>query len=831
MYKRYILMFFVALLGCKESVDTIYVSSSGNDQNNGTISNPVATIQKAQQLAREIIRKDSDAKIQVILCAGDYYIDETIQLNESDACGSASVSYLSAGDEAVNIYGGIRLTNWEKWNQNIYRVKLADSLLNKDLNVLLEDGEAMPMARYPNKGKGFGGELKRIDNTTVSVPQNWANYDFSHAQVYGWLGSNWFTELRKVMAVDTEKLLLTIDPGSTSFGGLNSRIYIQGVPELLDAEGEWCINKKDGYLYYWPLNNDLSLQDKKIILPVLSRLIEIKGISEDHLAENITFKGLNFIGSNFSSSWKIFKEGEDGSMPEELQEGLIYIENAANVLVENCAIIGAGHSAVYINNKAEKCQIKGCHIKEAGFCGIYANSYFPGSGNYEKPMDSYINKKHVFTNNYIHDCGKYIGGGCGIQLFQSGDNTITHNLIHEMPRYGISYKGVRNGVLVEKFGEDKINYENHFDYIHTRNNYIAYNEIYNVCRSSFDFGAIESWGAGKDNVWDTNAIHDIDQSVEWDGWAHGLFPDDASDYLTVKNNIVYELKGGKATGAIMVKSFNQIVENNIFVDNQIGRALTMAPFAEPAAGNCVRNNIICNSGVDLYDVDKNSFSKGFYGFYENAFNKEYVKGKSVFAEVDKNVIYPHYNQLDSIKEKGWDIGSMVADPLFDKKNSQESVTYWDYQLKENSPAYQLGFKPIEYHKIGLLPDFGFEVLRKRNLSRTIEAESYNRMRGLRPIAATGIYHMESGAWTKYEAVDFSQGDYNQCAIYYLDSKSKKSGTLFELRIDSPSGELIGTVSSTDTVIPVKQVTGIHDLYLVFSQSIGLDSFKFVEIKD
>ena len=64
-------MFFVALLGCKESVDTIYVSSSGNDQNNGTISNPVATIQKAQQLAREIIRKDSDAKIQVILCAGD----------------------------------------------------------------------------------------------------------------------------------------------------------------------------------------------------------------------------------------------------------------------------------------------------------------------------------------------------------------------------------------------------------------------------------------------------------------------------------------------------------------------------------------------------------------------------------------------------------------------------------------------------------------------------------------------------------------------------------------------------------------------------------------
>ena len=233
-------------------------------------------------------------------------------------------------------------------------------------------------------------------------------------------------------------------------------------------------------------------------------------------------------------------------MPQDLQEGLMYIENAEGIQVADCQFLGAGHSAVYINNKSQNCEISGCHIKDAGFCGIYVNSYFPGTGPFNNVADSYINKGHTITNNYIHDCGKYIGGGCGIQVFQSGDNTITHNLIHEMPRYGISYKGVRNQVLVDEYSPEVVNYENHFDYIHTRNNYIAYNEIYNVCRSSFDFGAIESWGAGKGNVWDCNAIHDIDQSVEWDGWAHGLFPDDASDYLTVKNNIVYELKGGDA---------------------------------------------------------------------------------------------------------------------------------------------------------------------------------------------------------------------------------------------------------------------------------------------
>lgn len=107
-------MFFVALLGCKESVDTIYVSSSGNDQNNGTISNPVATIQKAQQLAREIIKKDSDAKIQVILSAGDFYIDETIQLNESDIISEPHMKLNEGG--AVYAYS---IGKGNKWIDNI----------------------------------------------------------------------------------------------------------------------------------------------------------------------------------------------------------------------------------------------------------------------------------------------------------------------------------------------------------------------------------------------------------------------------------------------------------------------------------------------------------------------------------------------------------------------------------------------------------------------------------------------------------------------------------------------------------------------------------------
>ena len=174
---------------------------------------------------------------------------------------------------------------------------------------------------------------------------------------------------------------------------------------------------------------------------------------------------------------------------------------------------------------------------------------------------------------------------------------------------------------------------------------------------------------------------------------------------------------------------------------------------------------------------------------------------------------------------------LSPDPLFDKRHTQEDVTYQDYRLKSNSPVWKLDFNPIEYDKIGLLPGFTYNTDRIRNVADRIEAESYNRMKGLRPIAATGIYHMEPAAWAKYDGVDFSKEEVNQCVINYVEKEAKLSGLLFELRIDSPSGELIGKVNAGDKIVSIKKVKGIHNLYLIFRQPVALDSFCFRKVSD
>ena len=823
---RFIYITFILAILTSCANKEFYISPTGNDNNPGTIEQPFLTLEKAKEAVRILIQNNPSQTITVYLRGGHYFIEKTIRFDERDCTNKGTIKYSGYKKEKAVINGGVAIRNWEKWKDGIYRAKIPNKLKNKKLYRLSDNSESAVLARHPNVGDGYGGGLRRISNTKIRIPTSWKDYDFSNSQIYGWIGSNWFAELRAVQHFNKETGILTVDPGSKNFGGLNQRIYIQGVLELLDKENEWCVHNDS--IYYYP-SDQTDINRRLIVAPTEPRIFDIRGNTPQNLIKNLTFENLYFNGSNFTGSWRIFEAGKDGSMPEHLQEGLIYIENANNISIKYCEIKGAGHSAVYINNKSESCTVYGCSISDAGFCGIYVNSYFPGQGGFSNAHDSYVNKGHNLSNNFIHHCGLSIGGGCGIQLFQSGNNRITHNVICEMPRYAISYKGVRNGVLIEAMPDNNINYINHFDYIHTRDNYIAYNDIFNVCRSSFDFGGIESWGAGKDNIWDGNAIHDIDQSIVWDGWAHGLFTDDGSDYVTLKNNIVFELKGGKSTGAVMVKSIGEEVSNNIFADNAIGRVATMAPYAEPAMKNIVRKNIFYKSGEMLYDINYRTFKKGYYGFYENDFNKELVKDKDVFGEVNSNLIYPYYEQLDSLKTYGWDTRSVIADPLFDKKHKQWDVTYTDYKLNSGSPAYKLGFKKINLEDIGLLNDFPFNRELIISAGSIIQAEKYNRMHELRSNSGMGIYKTEPGSWAKYENVDFGNGIYHKIIFTLKETEkniAKKS--LFEIRLGSPNGELIGTVKNSDKQTDIKKVKGIHNLFLVFQQEIRLNDFRFIE---
>ncbi|WP_018759673.1 alpha-L-fucosidase [Paenibacillus terrigena] len=92
-----------------------------------------------------------------------------------------------------------------------------------------------------------------------------------------------------------------------------------------------------------------------------------------------------------------------------------------------------------------------------------------------------------------------------------------------------------------------------------------------------------------------------------------------------------------------------------------------------------------------------------------------------------------------------------------------------------------------------------------------------------------IGNIASGDWVKYAGVDFGTGSYDTF-MATIAASSSEAGRKVEIRLDSQSGMLIGTltVNSTGNVALFKEqyasianVTGVHDVYLTFPDgSIG-----------
>jgi hypothetical protein len=208
---------------------------------------------------------------------------------------------------------------------------------------------------------------------------------------------------------------------------------------------------------------------------------------------------------------------------------------------------------VKIEGRAEGITVYGCHIRENGHHGVSLTGLPPGQPD--------ANKRHRVENNHIHHCGRLVGHGYGVEISQSGHNQILHNHIHHMPRYGVSIKGVRYQVLKEQ--APGVTFENRHDFLHGRNNRIAFNHIHHVNQDSQDTGAFESWGPGRDNVIDHNRIHDTGND-RFD-LQSGIYLDDATDYFTVTNNILYNVRGAGGDQPIYAKGIGNRVENNVLI--------------------------------------------------------------------------------------------------------------------------------------------------------------------------------------------------------------------------------------------------------------------------
>lgn len=658
---------------CEEDkpIIQIFVALNGSNENDGSIDKPFKTINAAKNRVRQLIKDGTQGDIAVFIRNGSYYIEETILLSKEDCFDKDNhVIYTGYKDEKVKLTGGRRITGWEHHTGSIKK-----AYVGKEINC---------------KYLSIDGKLK-----TPAKTAEWDKLRFDLTNVYAYYSHGWFSEILKVTEVKG-KDIKTLVPKSAFSHDPN---YLMGAEEFIKEDGDWALGN-DGYIYC------KNADEHDIIIPMVKDIFYLNG------AQNITIKGLRLCvtdrAENFTAQGGRGKEGFDDY---DNTHAAIYLKDASNCTIcqntiKNCALNGISIQGSSTNNLVFENKI--CDI---GFAGIHCQGNWIDSKEYN-------NNHHCIKNNEISNVGLFAVNGAGIYILGSGHNHICNNLIHDTPRYGISIKGARYGCWQSDCGRNlnnEISFDEHFDYIHSRNNLIEANHIYNAGKNSLDGGGVEAWSPGKYNVIDYNFVYDFYNGIPTTNWkGHGIFLDDATHYTTVTNNIVYESNKQGADASTFMKSIEVYIRNNIFdVTNTHQGAANISPYLDPCGNQTFTNNIVYADpkggiGEDGQFIENGSLDRRIYTYDISA-----AKGQTEppIKYLDKNIYYNTKGELivsrdnsnpsndikwrDFIKETGFDKESINKDPLFVDAGNR------NYSLSPNSPALKLGFKNIDMSRMGV----------------------------------------------------------------------------------------------------------------------------------
>jgi hypothetical protein len=349
----------------------------------------------------------------------------------------------------------------------------------------------------------------------------------------------------------------------------------------------------------------------------------------------------------------------------------ITMSGAQHCSFDNCRIQNIGTFAFKINPGSRYNRISSCELSYLAAGGIRVNG---GTDTSHPLLRTGYNQ---ITDNLLHHYGEVFPSAVGLLLMHTHHNEILHNEIHHGWYTGISVGWV-------------------WGYKHSisTHNMIAYNHIHHIGGDGLlsDMGGIYTLGVSPGTVLRNNLIHDVNAN-HYGGW--GIYNDEGTTHLLIENNIVYNTKFAPYN----IHFCKEVtVRNNIFALGkleQISRSRM-----EPHTSVYFENNIVYWKEGELFSQN---WKDKPYTFHTSAIGPT-QELNSTF-EVNYNLYYNPSLPADSVKyngltfaewhAKGKDTHSQYGDPLFVDANK------YDFRLKPDSPAFRLGFQPIDMSRVGV----------------------------------------------------------------------------------------------------------------------------------
>jgi hypothetical protein len=575
----------------------LHVAPNGSDANPGTLDKPLATLQRARDLIRQLRKGDQPPQggVRVILHEGRYFLAEPLVLGPQDSgAEGAPIIYSAEAGKNVVLSGGRLITGWKNVRDNLWTVALPEVQQGKwYFRQLFTGDRRLTRARSPNSGfflstgplskyagglKDHWGGMKAVGGLRATEPDLFCGMNFragdikaakdlDQAEVLTWHSweCSWQT-VRRIDEAQHDVYFNTPCRYPVGFFSPECRYRVENIAEALDEPGEWLLDRKTGVLSYLAAKDE-NPNTMGIVAPVLQKLLVLDGDGHaGQFVQHVTFSGLSFRHADYplgiydvAPGWPAQALKVDPTWPKDFPPGytdaqaapncgqVIEFNSARHCTLERCEVTLIGNYALAIQNASRANRVAGCFLHDLGGGGIRVGPPTRTVKNLDKddtPSDNLIEDNTIRHTSLVHP------SAVGIMIAQSQANRVRHNEIAD-----IGYAGIHIGWT---WGRDP-NY--------TSDNLLEANHIFGAMRDLADAGGIYSLGIQAGTVFRENYIHDIVSPRGAIGApVNGMFFDEGTRDLRVERNVI--------RNCLQPIRFNQCkYDEQTFVENSLGLSL------------------------------------------------------------------------------------------------------------------------------------------------------------------------------------------------------------------------------------------------------------------
>jgi hypothetical protein len=661
-----------------------FVAPNGNDAWSGTLAEPndartdgpLATLPRARDAVRAARAKlGPDQPISVTIRGGTYRLAEPLVLSAGDSGGDAApvVWEASPGEKPV-LSGGRTLTGWKKgdgplWTVEIPEVKAGSWYFRQ----LFVDGHRRPRARWPQEGVLSLAAASKIDaNSWAGAPppasewgkrafqfrpgdisKDWRNLDDVEVVVLQF----WMAARLRIETLDEKNHVVLFTGGSWRPLTWSGGYYVDNVYEGLDAPGTWYLDRKQGVLYYHPLPGE-EMAGVEAVAPATEQLVRLEGDAKaGRFVRNVIFRGLSFQHTD----WPLAAEGYAYPQAELPPPAAFHADGALRCRIEGCDFQHLGAWGIELRRGCRENTIARSTMSDLGAGCVKIGEPENAALDVEETRGTLV------SDNRFLDAGHVYLGSPAVWVGQSSGNTISHNEISGPVMWAVSLGWTWS----------------YFPLQRARDNVVEFNHCHHIGTGPLGAHcAIYALGTSPGTVIRNNYVHHVYNSSFWRGAGEGIILDNGCCGILVENNVVHDaVAGGFGTN---FNCFGNIILNNVFA---YGKEYQLTVYGDAPSGKpqpkgevFARNIVIWKDGPLVKEADWPTFSTLWdYNVY--------------WQEEGKPVTFMKYS-FDEWKAKGLGTHSIVADPLFVDARGR------DFALRPESPAFGLGFRPIDLSTVG-----------------------------------------------------------------------------------------------------------------------------------